>query len=567
MKKSMKSSVIAILLMVVLIFSSTVAVLANSGELRIIEQPTNGYANLGQLASTTVLAAGDGLKYTWYVKDVSAENFVKSAIKANKYTVKMTESNVGRQLYCVITDSNGDSLTTDTVTLNLPPEIKITKQPENVQTPLGGNAKATVEATGLGIKYQWYVKDVTDTNFKKSAFASNTYVFKMTEEKDGRQAYCVITDKYGNSKSTDIITFSVLNIEIVKQPQNTYAALGSIARTSVEATGESLRYQWFVKDINKEEFVKSSITSNTYTYTMTEEKSGRQAYCVITDKYGNTVTTETVSFWLSNLIIKEQPKNVGVPNGTVATVSVKASGEELKYLWFVKDLGENGFTSSEIEKDEYTVVMNEEISGRQVYCEITDKAGNVVKSEVVVLVATEGVKIIKQPLGTHALIGATIKTTVEATGDELTYKWYVKDPGDSEYKLSSIRANTYVFQMTEGKNGRQVYCVITDKYGNSATSEIALLRKTTLKITKQPYHTSGTIGKTIKTVVNAEGEGLTYTWYLKNPGSTTFTKSSIKANSYSFTLSEANSGRQVYCVVTDKYGKTVKSNTVTLKMK
>ena len=32
-------------------------------------------------------------------------------------------------------------------------------------------------------------------------------------------------------------------------------------------------------------------------------------------------------------------------------------------------------------------------------------------------------------------------------------------------------------------------------------------------------------------------------------------------------MSASRSGRQVYCVVTDKYGNSVKSNVVTLRMK
>ena len=42
---------------------------------------------------------------------------------------------------------------------------------------------------------------------------------------------------------------------------------------------------------------------------------------------------------------------------------------------------------------------------------------------------------------------------------------------------------------------------------------------------------------------------------------TTFT-----GNSYYIAMNSARDGRQVYCVVTDQYGKTVKSDIVTLSM-
>ena len=57
-------------------------------------------------------------------------------------------------------------------------------------------------------------------------------------------------------------------------------------------------------------------------------------------------------------------------------------------------------------------------------------------------------------------------------------------------------------------------------------------------------------------------------WGLIGPG--TWEKRTWKINSdgtYTLTMSETNSGRQAYCIVTDKYGNTVKSNTVTLTVK
>ena len=42
---------------------------------------------------------------------------------------------------------------------------------------------------------------------------------------------------------------------------------------------------------------------------------------------------------------------------------------------------------------------------------------------------------------------------------------------------------------------------------------------------------------------------------------------SITSAAYSTTMTIARNGRQLYCVVTDKYGNTVKTVTVTLKMK
>ena len=67
----------------------------------------------------TVIATGDGLTYKWFYKNKAMTSFVEStSITSDTYTVdKMTSSRDGRQIYCVITDKYGNSVTTDTVTL------------------------------------------------------------------------------------------------------------------------------------------------------------------------------------------------------------------------------------------------------------------------------------------------------------------------------------------------------------------------------------------------------------------------------------------------------------------
>ena len=205
--------------------------------------------------------------------------------------------------------------------------------------------------------------------------------------------------------------------------------------------------------------------------------------------------------------------------------------------------------------------MQQSLSGRQVYCVVTDKYGKTAKSNTVTLKASSCVKITTQPKTTYAKVGASAKVTVAASGEGLKYTWYFKNPGSSSYTKSSITSSTYSMTMQKSLSGRLVYCIVSDKYGNQVRSNTVkvCLRAT---ITKQPTNIMEYVGKTAKVSVSAAGDGLTYTWYFKNPGSSSFTKSGITSSTYSMTMQKSLSGRQVYCVVTDKYGNTVKSNTV-----
>ena len=60
------------------------------------------------------------------------------------------------------------------------------------------------------------------------------------------------------------------------------------------------------------------------------------------------------------------------------------------------------------------------------------------------------------------------------------------------------------------------------------------------------------------------GNGLTYTWYFQNAGTNAWHKSGVTDNTYDDVMTKARAGRQVYCVVTDAWGHSVTTDTVTL---
>ena len=117
----------------------------------------------------------------------------------------------------------------------------------------------------------------------------------MTEEKAGRRVYCVITDMFGNKVQTKTVTLKS-SIRIITKPTSASAKIGEKVSATVTATGTDLKYTWYVRNYTQKGFSVSSITGSTYEYVMTEAKSGRQVYCVITDRFGNEVTTDTITF-------------------------------------------------------------------------------------------------------------------------------------------------------------------------------------------------------------------------------------------------------------------------------
>ncbi len=176
--------------------------------------------------------------------------------------------------------------------------IVITKQPESVLIPEGLVASVSFSAEGKDLTYQWFYKNETDTVFEPTeAFKGPEYAVKMDGSRNGRQLYCVITDTYGNQIQTDTVTLTreSVPLEIVEQPVSITVSANKKATVQVTAIGDDLTYRWYYASKNSNDFkLTESFTSNVYSIPMTPSRAGRQVYCVITDKTGSSVQSNTV---------------------------------------------------------------------------------------------------------------------------------------------------------------------------------------------------------------------------------------------------------------------------------
>ena len=277
------------------------------------------------------------------------------------------------------------------------------------------------------------------------------------------------------------------------------------------------------------------------------------------------------------IVILRQPVSASAEPGAVAAVSVTAAGEGLTYQWYLKNKGSSKWSKSSIRSDTYAVAMTKARDGRELKCVITDQYGNKVTSETAFIRYRypEGYTppaITAQPVSASAEPGAIAAVSVTAEGDGLTYQWYIKNKGSSSWSKSSIRSDTYAVAMTKARDGRELKCVITDRFGSSVTSEVVTIRYrypegyTPPVITVQPTDASAEPGAIAFVSVTAEGDGLTYQWYIKNKGSSTWSKSSITSDTYAVTMTKARDSRELRCVITDRYGNSVTSATAFIRI-
>ena len=277
-------------------------------------------------------------------RSVSASGSYTQLGSPNGTTFTDISAEAGRTYYYRIRACRSNGVKSDYATpihITIPDpktELKITTQPKSVTVEEGEIAQVTVQAVGDGLTYRWYYKNPGSSGYTYTdSFKGNTYFVTMNEARNGRQVLCRVYDQYGNVVQTNAVKLSMASsLRIVTQPKDAYTQLNKKVNISVVAVGDGLKYSWYVKDVVDPAYVLSSITSSTYGPTMTENKSGRYAYCIIADQYGNSVRTNTVRMWLT-ATVTQQPKSVTVSEGQLAKVTVQAVGDGLYYRWYYKN--------------------------------------------------------------------------------------------------------------------------------------------------------------------------------------------------------------------------------------
>ena len=144
------------------------------------------------------------------------------------------------------------------------------------------------------------------------------------------------------------------------------------------------------------------------------------------------------SEWLTDhLHINRQPVSQEINPGDQVTFSLKAQGQSLRYQWYCKKVGQSEFTKwkNRVRNTE-TLTPNDTWDGIQLYCIVTDGAGNFVQSDTVRLTFKKELAITSQPQNTSIQLGEAVNLSLTAQGTDLCYQWYYKKSGSSAFSIS-----------------------------------------------------------------------------------------------------------------------------------
>jgi len=273
-------------------------------------------------------------------------------------------------------------------------------------------------------------------------------------------------------------------------------------------------------------------------------------------------------------VIVSQPKSLSAVIGTKASFTVKATGEGLTYQWkYSMDNGATwkASTAASAKTATFSITAAEKWNGMKLFCQVTNRDGNVVKSSVAKLTVIPQTIITMQPANVTALSGTKISFTVKATGVGLTYQWkYSMDNGATWKVPTAESAKTATFSITAAEkwNGMKLFCRVTDASGTvtkTSVAKLTVIPKPVISI--QPANVGVNEGEKASFTVKATGEGLTYQWKYSMDNGATWkmpTAASAKTATFSITAADQWNGMKLFCRVTDKHGQSVTTKVVSL---
>ncbi|HTX64720.1 MAG TPA: immunoglobulin domain-containing protein [Opitutaceae bacterium] len=283
--------------------------------------------------------------------------------------------------------------------------------------------------------------------------------------------------------------------QVTTQPVSQTAINGSTASFTVAASGSAVTYQWQRLPAGGSTWVSladGGSYSGTATGTLTINPTtgamdGDSFRCVVTNASGQDTSTAVVLSISNSVAITAPPANVTVAAGSSASFSVTAVGfGTIAYQWQrqaagtaawanVSDGGAyGGSRTATLTVTPVTAAM----SGDNFQCLVSNANGSAT-SAAAILVVSNAVTITTPPSNQTATAGGNATFTVTASGvPTLTYQWQRQAAGtaapvnltDGAVYSGSGTATLTVKAVTFAMNGDMFQCVVSNAYGNAASS-------------------------------------------------------------------------------------------------
>lgn len=446
----------------------------------------------------------------------------------------------------------------------------ITVQPQDFYCELGETAIFAVEANGDALEYQWEYSRNGDDWMKIyfDGYDTAQITFEAVSYRFSYFYRCRITDRNGNIHYSNYGRLLCNTPSIEKQPTDCYCDIGDTAVFTIEAAGSDLTYRWEYSR-NGVDWMRVYFDGYNTPQLSVEAVSYRFSYmyrCCVIDLAGRTYYSDPAAIKGVGAGIIGQPSNSYCTTGEIAKFNIEATGRVIRYQWQYSrdDITWQNVYFDGYNTNELSVEAAEYRFSYKYRCQITDINKNIITSDSAELRAY---KIIKQPQTQYCMIGDTVKFSVEAQGDDLTYSWEYRKRDTMDWTklyFEGHLTSTMYIDLTDARNGYQIRCVIKDKTGKVLITDTVYLYKTALNITEQPKDAAGEYNQNAAFYITATGDGLKYKWQFSREGDEWENSyfEGYDTNKLTVLMSYVRRNYKFRCIVTDKYGNSITSDTV-----
>ena len=297
--------------------------------LRITQQPKDVAAKPGDFVNFIVTVTGGKAPYTyqWHKIRPDGGDIIPTGSAyygLNEDTLQVKELSVGpdnnSKYYCVITDADGKTITSQTATLTIMMDpLAITQQPQALEILAGETAVFSVKVSGgsgsydyrWNLSYDGHTYDLTDPAqyqrakdeykvFGGTFTGMNTDTLTYTNataDPWGYHVWCEITDRAtGNTVESNFVSLDVYApLAIAEPPHWVDAWITDNVSFTVTVTGGKAPYSYLwtssmghVKASSR----MSNETSDTFEFILWgNEMDEEMFYCTVTDASGQSVKT------------------------------------------------------------------------------------------------------------------------------------------------------------------------------------------------------------------------------------------------------------------------------------
>ena len=455
---------------------------------QIVSQPTDYVGLVGDTATFTVVAEGEGLKYKWFFSNDGGATWSYTGENGTTQSIDFKAYRLGMMFRCEITDADGYQVTTNAAALQAKEmSLQITRQPESHLGSEGDDVTFALTASGNGLVYEWFVSNDNGVTWVKSymtGYDTDTQSTVLRPFRDGYVFYCKVSDVFGNTVQSDVVGMNVKTSEVVitGQPASvTDATILQWYTFKVDAEGENLTYLWEVSDDNGVTWQQSwneGYDTNTLNIRMYAYRDGYQYRCRVTSGLKTVVVTDVVRFELQDptVAITAHPVNDYVLASQIATMHIEATGTDLTYQWYwSKDNGETWekcyITGYDTDTMSFVAIPSRVAMFR---CEVTDGSGTSAWTNAAHMkILSAELSITGQPQNYVGAIGDTASFTIAAAGDTVRYRWYVSTDGGTSWTecwFDGYDTDTLSVALNASRMSLVYRCVVSDIAGNTLTS-------------------------------------------------------------------------------------------------